>query len=66
MVMVAAMAEHKYEAHCACGASWWLYGPADPEPDDIECLACGATVVDLRDLGEHHSAGRDVAPLVRG
>jgi hypothetical protein len=66
MLTVDAMAEHKYEAHCECGASWWLFAPADPEPDEIECLACGATVVDLRDLGEHHSAGRDVAPLVRG
>jgi hypothetical protein len=62
MVTVDAMAEHKYEAHCECGASWWLFGPDDPEPENVECLACGATVVDLRDLGEHHSAGRDVAP----
>ncbi len=54
------MAEHHYEAHCECGASWSLY--AEPEPEDIECIACGATVVDLRDLGPHHSAGRDVEP----
>jgi hypothetical protein len=28
----------------------------------IECLACGETVVEVRDLGQHHSAGRDVEP----
>jgi hypothetical protein len=55
------MAEHKYEAHCECGASWWLFGPDDPEPENVEFLACGATMVELR-RREHHSAGRDVVP----
>ena len=45
------MAEHKYEAHCECGASSWLFGPDDPEPENVEFLACGATVVELRGQG---------------
>ena len=49
MVTVGAIADHKYEAHCECGASWWLFAPDDPEPENVECLACGATVVDLRE-----------------
>lgn len=52
------------EAHCECGASWWLFIAADDDPDSAlpECKACGATVRDIRVLGKHHSAGRDVEP----
>jgi hypothetical protein len=54
------MTEHQYEVLCGCGATWSVY--AADEPEDHECIGCGATVVDLRDLGEIHSAGDDVAP----
>jgi hypothetical protein len=54
------MGEHHYGTHChSCGASWWF---AEPEPEDIECTACGETVLDLRDLGPHRGAGRNVEP----
>jgi hypothetical protein len=47
------------EAHCECGASWSEYlDVGDVDDAVVECVACGATVVDLRDDGEHHSAGR--------
>ncbi len=50
------------EAHCGCGVAWFVFAFEDPEDLEIECLACGETVVDVRDLGEHHSAGSDVEP----
>jgi len=53
---------HHIEAHCECGATQNLITDEDPDDLEIECTACGAFMVDLRDLGEHHSAGRDVAP----
>jgi hypothetical protein len=53
---------HLIEANCECGASWNLITDDDPEEFEVECTACGATVVDVRDLGLHHSAGRDVEP----
>jgi hypothetical protein len=31
-----------------------LVALASGEPEDVECRACGATVVDFRDLGEVH------------
>ena len=44
------MAEtHQFEVRCECGARWWL--EADDEPYAVECLACGAHAVDVRDLG---------------
>jgi len=51
---------HQLEAHCGCGATWFLFLEGDPENLEIECLACGDTVVDVRDLGQHHAAGTDV------
>jgi hypothetical protein len=37
---------------------------SDDDPADVmpECPVCHETVVDVRDLGPHHSAGRDVEP----
>ena len=61
-VTVAAVDGHQLEAHCGCGAAWFLFVDGDPDELEIECLACGERVVDVRDLGEHHAAGRDVAP----
>ena len=52
----------KFEAHCACGHSWWILADVD-DPDElatVECLACGETVFDVRPLAEHHRAGGDV------
>jgi transcription elongation factor Elf1 len=52
----------KFEAHCACGHSWWILADVD-DPDEVatvECLVCGDTVVDVRPLAEHHRAGGDV------
>jgi len=59
---VALVVEHHWEARCECGRCWNLFAPTDEPPDNIECLACGAWVRDLRYVGEHHSAGRDTDP----
>jgi len=55
---------HHLEAHCECGARWSVYVDDEIDPDDVqpECAVWGATVVDVRALGPHHSAGRDVEP----
>jgi len=54
---------HQLEAHCGCGAAWFVYvDDVDPDYLEIECTACGETVVDVRDLGQHHAAGADVEP----
>ncbi len=52
---------HQLDARCACGYRWTYYVGDDIDPDDEmpECAVCGDTV---RDLGPHHSAGRDVKP----
>jgi len=55
-VTVGVVEVHQLEVHCACGAVWSLY--VDEDPDDgleVECIGCGATVVDVRDLGPLHS-----------
>lgn len=53
------VAEHDYEARCACGNEWRVRLEYD---DDVmaTCIACGADTFDLADIGEVHSAGRDV------
>jgi predicted nucleic acid-binding Zn ribbon protein len=51
--------EHDYEVSCECGAQWRVRLEQD---DDAmaTCLACGADTFNLTDIGEVHSAGRDV------
>jgi hypothetical protein len=53
------VAEHLYEAHCACGASWRVLLEEDDDPMST-CLNCGADCFDLTDIGEIRHAGRDV------
>ena len=55
------MADHDYEVSCECGAQWRVRLEYD---DDAmaTCLACGVDTFELVDLGEVHSAGRDVDP----
>ncbi len=55
------MPENQYEAHRECGATWDVYGGAE-EPENVECSACGATVTDLRSIGQTHASGYDVEP----
>ena len=50
------MAEHLYDARCACGAAWRVYLEEDDDPT-ATCLACGADTFDLADLGEVRNAG---------
>jgi len=59
LVTVRPWAEHDYEVSCECGAQWRVRLEYD---DDAmaTCLACGADTFNLTDLGEVHSAGRDV------
>jgi hypothetical protein len=60
--MVRLVVDWKFEAHCACGHSWWILADVD-DPDmlaTVECLVCGETVFDVRPLAEHHRAGGDV------
>jgi hypothetical protein len=55
------VAEHDYEVSCECGAQWRVR--LDYDDDAMAtCVACGADTFDLIDLGEVHSAGRDVDP----
>jgi hypothetical protein len=54
--------EHDYEVSCACGARWRVRLPAGDDDLMATCLACGADTFELVDLGEVHSAGRDVEP----
>jgi hypothetical protein len=61
-VTVSEVDGHQLEAHCGCGATWFAFVDGDPDDLELECLACGGTVVDVRDLGAHHSAGADVEP----
>jgi hypothetical protein len=54
--------EWQFEVYCECGARWSVRANVD-DPDELatlECVACGATVFDIRPLGQHHRAGRDV------
>ena len=44
----------------AHATEWRVRLPADDEDLMATCLACGADTFDLADLGEVHSAGRDV------
>ena len=59
---VTGVVDWKFEAHCPCGHSWWILADVDDTDDlaSVECLACGATVFDVRPIAEHHRAGRDV------
>jgi hypothetical protein len=49
--------EHRYEAHCECGAEWRLFLEEEDDDPMATCLACGADTFDLTDLGEPRSAG---------
>ena len=62
IVLVASprVGEHEYEVRCECGARWRVRLPAEDDDLMAACLACGADTFDLTDLGEVHSAGRDV------
>jgi len=53
---------HQLEAHCGCGAAWFVYVDEDPDDVELACTACGRLVVDVRDLGQHCPAGTDVEP----
>lgn len=53
------VAEHDYEVSCECGALWRVRLEGDDEAM-ATCLACGADTFNLTDIGEVHSAGRDV------
>jgi hypothetical protein len=57
---VDAMTEHEYEVRCACGARWRVRLPTDDDDLMATCLACGVDTFELTDIGEVHSAGRDV------
>jgi hypothetical protein len=54
------MGQHRFEAHCACGARWRVYRDADEDDPVATCVNCGADTFDLTDIGEVRSAGRDV------
>jgi hypothetical protein len=62
LVAVRRVAEHDYEVSCECGAQWRVRLEYD---DDAmaTCLAYGADTFELVDIGEVHSAGRDVEPI---
>ena len=55
------VAEHDYEARCACGNEWRVRLEYD-DHTMATCLACGADTFDLTDIGEVHPAGYDVDP----
>lgn len=52
------MAEHQYDARCACGASWRLALEFDESTEPMAtCLNCGADTFELTDIGEIRNAG---------
>jgi predicted nucleic acid-binding Zn ribbon protein len=45
---------HEYEVNCeACGNRWRVVVESDIELEQLECLACGADMFDLTELGRH-------------
>jgi hypothetical protein len=55
------MAEHDYEVSCECGTQWRVRLEYDDDAMATR-FACRADTFELVDLGEVHSAGRDVEP----
>jgi hypothetical protein len=52
------VAEHPYEARCACGNEWRLLLEVDDDTEPMAtCLGCGADTFDLTDIGELRNAG---------
>ena len=56
------MPVHQYEARCVCGNHWRIYRTEDEDDDDpmATCINCGEDTLDLIDIGEARSAGRDM------
>jgi hypothetical protein len=59
-VKVSRVDRRQLEAYCRCGTAWFVFAFEDPNDLEIECLARGETVIDVRDLGAHRPAGREV------